>query len=272
VFLVHVDKRTDDTQYQKIVAGIGHLGNVVFLKRNICHWGDFGLVRATLTGLKYLCQYKVEFDYAFLITGQDYPIKSNNQIETFLSKANTKEFVSYFPLPWEPWKSERGGFERIENWHYRFGNNNYIGTSHKDHKLTPSLNSSRYYRLPIIIPKRTFPKNFDPFGGSQYWCITRECVDYINIFVKQNPKFVNFRKYVDIPDEMFFQTMLLNSPLKDKIIPDNLRCIHWTKEGTPRIWQVEDFEILSRSKALFARKFDESVDSEILDLIDAKLL
>ncbi len=103
VFLIHVDKRTDKKQYRKMVFSLDHLPNVIFLKRHTCHWGDFGHVRATLKGLAYLFDNEMNFDYVFLLTGQDYPIKSNTHIESFLNKANGKEFISFYSLPNEYW-------------------------------------------------------------------------------------------------------------------------------------------------------------------------
>src|ERR1700730_11069415 len=113
IIIIHVDKRTDRRKYLEMVTGVEHLPNIVFLERHNCHWGSFGHVRATLKGLSYLRQHK-RYDYVFLITGQDYPIKSNREVEHFLSEANNVNFVQYFPLPFERWKPENSGFDRAE--------------------------------------------------------------------------------------------------------------------------------------------------------------
>jgi hypothetical protein len=64
----------------------------------------------------------------------------------------------------------------------------------------------------------------------------------------------------------------MNSPFDRNVVNDDLRCIDISARRGPRIWQKQDLKILSQSKALIARKFDTAVDSEILDLIDSKLL
>jgi hypothetical protein len=76
-----------------MVSGIDHLSNVTFLKRHKCYWGDFGHVRATLEGIAYLFNNEIEFDYLILLTGQDYPIKPNREIETLLRRSNGKQFM-----------------------------------------------------------------------------------------------------------------------------------------------------------------------------------
>jgi hypothetical protein len=277
IFLIHVDKRTHNKEYREMIAGVSHLANVVFLKRHNCHWGDFGHVRATLKGLAYLFERDTSFDYVFLLTGQDYPIKSNAYIESFLSKQNGKEFISYYSFPNKAW-GENGGMRRIEQWHFRFLEDWPVRfllpfvhlPSRREFKS--KLKSAIYSSINNIFPMRTMPGNLKPFGGPGYWCLTRACAEFIHDYVKTNPRFVKFFRYVDIADEIFFHTIILNSPFASNVVNDDLRCIDISEGRGPRIWRKSDLEILAQSKGLIARKFDTSVDREILDLIELKLL
>ena len=45
-----------------------------------------------------------------------------------------------------------------------------------------------------------------------------------------------------------------------------MRYIDWN-HGEPYVFRKTDFRRLQNSKALFARKFDENIDDEIIDLI-----
>jgi len=276
LFLIHVDKRTDKKVYYEMVSGLTHLSNVIFLKRHNCHWGDFGHVRATLKGLTYLFQNEVDFDYLFLLTGQDYPIKSNAYIASFLSQAKEKEFISYYQFP-NNWGRD-GGMSRIELWHFRYledwplrSLDAFVHLPSK-REFKSRVKAIVYASVNMMFAKRTLPGNMRPFGGPGYWCITRKCAKFINTFVTRNPELVKFFRYVDIPDEIFFHTIILNSPFAQNVINDDLRCIDISDRRGPRIWQKRDLEMLTQSKALIARKFDTAVDSEILDLIDSKLL
>ena len=56
--------------------------NIYFLKRHTCYWGDFNIVKATCEGIKEIVKSGINFDYAILLSGQDYLIKSTTQIET----------------------------------------------------------------------------------------------------------------------------------------------------------------------------------------------
>ncbi len=79
------------------------------------------------------------------------------------------------------------------------------------------------------------------------------------------------------PTEHFFQTIVGNSPFCDRIAHADpsgaLKGVHYVdwERGPPKILGVEDFERLLASPALFARKFDMTEDSAILDMIDAHL-
>lgn len=248
VIVVHVDKKTDDTERDSVVANLSDVPSVYFLERHACHWGGFGHVGATLKGIDALLEREIDFDYVVLLTGQDYPIKSNDAIQRFFEENRGSSFMSHSALP-SPWWSPRGGLDRIEHWHLRV--------------------YGKHVQLPW---KRAFPRPLRPFGGGAYWSLSRECVEYVSDFVAARPDVVDFFKHVDIPDEIFFQTLVMNSRLSDTVVNDNLRYIDWSRGRRPAILETRDFPRLAESPKLFARKFDTTHDAEILELIDRHLL
>jgi hypothetical protein len=77
-----------------------------------------------------------------------------------------------------------------------------------------------------------------------------------------------------VPDEHFFHTIVLNSPLKDTVVNDDLRYLEWHHPdvaGGPAVLGRQDYKKVMTSEALFARKFDVTHDSEVLDMIDAAI-
>lgn len=70
-------------------------------------------------------------------------------------------------------------------------------------------------------------------------------------------------------DELVFQTILLNSPLKDSIVNDHLRLIKFDPGVyRPRILTIAEAGLLENSGKFFARKFSIEKDTEILDYLD----
>ncbi len=246
--VIHVDKKADGRAYAKLVGNLADMPAIRFLERHACHWGGFGHVRATLKGIEDLRRREAAYDYVILLTGQDYPIKSNDYIRAFFEANRGTSFMAHSALPTR-WWSPRGGLDRIEYRHVRL--------------------HGRHIRLPR---KRAFPPGLRPFGGGAYWCLSRESIEVVSDFVDARADVVDFFKRVDIPDEIFFQTVIMNSELGPTVVNDNLRYIDWTRGVRPAILGVGDFERLKESPKLFARKFDVTQDAEVLDLIDDHLL
>jgi Core-2/I-Branching enzyme len=241
---VHVDRKTRRSVVDEMVAGTRGL-DVTFLPRHVSHWGGFGHVRTSLKGIDHLYRTGVEFDYAVLLTGQDYPLRSAASIAERLGASGGASFMNWWPLPHAPW-GERGGLERFEDWHW-----------------------VTYDRKHIALPlRRRLPHGLAPFGGGAYWCFARPLVDYVQRFVTTSRDYVRFFEHVLIPDELFFQTLIMNSPLRDSIVNDNLRYLDWSREPAPAVLGVGDLDRMLGSDKLFARKFDETVDREVLDRLD----
>jgi hypothetical protein len=255
-FFIHIDRKTSDADVALMHTVTAGVPNVCYLERTSCEWGGFGIVRATLIGIRALLASKVNFDYAVLQSGQQYPIKSNEYIRETLRNADGRSFIDHQCFPVSPWPD--GGYSRIEKWHLQLVKRTYAFPSP----------GARNALLNLLFRKRTFPVNYWPYAGSQFWLLHRQAIEYIDKFVEKNHDFVRFFHHVRIPDEIFFHTILLNSPLSETIINNHLHLIRWPG---PKIWTAQDMDELSASPALFARKFDMNVDETVLDLIDEKL-
>jgi hypothetical protein len=175
-----------------MISGVNNLSNVIFLKRNNCHWGDFGHVLATLKGLQNSLQNDLSYDYVFLITGQNYPIKSTHYIQSFLKEANGKEFLSHYDIPNQHW-GEDVLPRRTELWHFRFLEDwpfrcldPFVHLPSK-RKPKSKIKSAILASANLMFRKRTPPGNIKFFGGPGYWSITRRCAEYINAFATEKP-------------------------------------------------------------------------------------
>jgi hypothetical protein len=257
-FYVHINRRTDDAVYNEMVERLHHVERVNWLPRVSCYWGGFSLVQATLEGVRAVSEGHTMPDHVVLLSGQDYPLRPAAQIEAFLEEQKGKNFLSYWALPAEEWASERGGLDRVR-WMYL-----------ERVRVKPNSPGDRPLRLPI--PRR-FPPGFRPFGGMAFWALTGEAVAYVGRFVRENPAVTRFFRFVKMPDELFFQTVLMNSPLRDTVENENTHYLDWSTPGAhPATLGKADLPKLLASDKLFARKFDPAVDAEILDLLDREAL
>jgi hypothetical protein len=265
-----VDKKSNDEVYRQIAGRLDRLTNVYFLRRQKVYWGDFSHLTVQIKGMQEILNKGILFDYIIFLTGQDYPIKPNSQIDKALSENKPNSFIEYFPLPDARWY--KGGLDRVEDWHFRLFDKRV--TFPGDRSFSSRAASLLWSAALSLLPsKREFPIGFKLFGGSAYWCLSRECAEYVDDFIRENPAFVNFFKYALLPEEMFFQTVVLNSPFRNRVINRNLWHIDWSANlPHPAILRKDEFGELARAPKLFARKFDVTEDADVLDMIDHNLL
>ena len=99
--------------------------------------------------------------------------------------------------------------------------------------------------------------------------MTPECAAYVIQYLEENDNVRRFFRMTWGADELVFQTILLNSPLKSKLVNDHLRYIKFKKKASsPEILTIADKDTLINSDKFYARKFDAGVDDKILDLLD----
>jgi hypothetical protein len=129
-----------------------------------------------------------------------------------------------------------------------------------------------YRRVHLSLPlRRRIPGGLHPYGGSAYWCLEKTLVHFVHGYLRQNPDYVRFFEHVFVPDELFFQTIIMNSELRDTVENDDLRYLDWSREPAPAVLTRGDLPALLESGQLFARKFDETVDSDVLDALDRRV-
>jgi hypothetical protein len=250
--LIHFDRRAPETVYRQVVELLRGRPKLHFVKRQACRWGAFGIVEGTINLIQSLVALDVDYDYATLLSGSDYPIKSNLEIATFLDRNRGKEFIESFLLTDPNRWSNHGGYyktpQKVLCRHIRF--------------------RSRVMRIPGM---RHMPDGLSPYGGAQWWTLSRQSMSYIADFIERAPNIIAFFRKSFIPDESFIQTVMSNSHLAERITGDDLRFAIWDRPlpPYPATLAVEDVDMLRASDKHFARKFDPHVDSAILEVLDA---
>lgn len=198
---------------------------------------------------------KNNYDRYVFISGQCVPVKSNNEIKNIFNKYSDKEFISYKDVNSDSGlKSDIA--RRMNN--YNFGKIYRLILSEAIRKSISNL--------PFI--KRQIPDNL--YFGDQWFNITKSAAEYILSFIKENTDFLKRFNYTWGGDEVFFQTILLNSSFKNRCINDALRYIVW-RNGVPKTFTLDDYEDIKKytekSNVIFARKFDENIDNAIIDML-----
>jgi hypothetical protein len=263
-FFVHIDAKVDDTIFKDAV---GKRANVVFSRRRWkVNWGGFSQVEATMTLLSEAMDSSVAFQRFCLLSGSDFPIKTNGQI---LSEFDSdKEFM----------RIDRKLLPLEDNVHCR--NVGYYWFLDSSFRRLEKL-SGRLKRQPY--------RQIDLYHGSNWWALTRNCIEYVLRFLSSTSRYRSFFKYTRCADEVFFHSIVKHSPFAPRIIHDfetpsnrekysstNEHGCHYIDWGAkiaklPKILELEDLDKLLSCKSLFARKFDENKSAKLIAKIESML-
>ena len=98
-FYIHIDGSFKIEPFKMLLST---LKNVFFLeKRENCAWGDIAIVKATITGLEQIIRDQ-RTGYCILLSGQDYPLKSNDRIQSFFTSNYGINFIDTFSASFAP--------------------------------------------------------------------------------------------------------------------------------------------------------------------------
>ena len=253
---------------------------------------DYSLVEIELRLLRAATEYgksnNIQYKYYCLLSGQDYPIVSQNSILRELQSSYPKAFIDCTPRSKNNWLAKRANHISLYAKYYP-----------KIASLSNRLNSSflrKTIKAPIIIldkllaPFFSVQRQLDKhdiylYGGSQWWILPDIIVRWIiqELCSETNPRFRIIRNIFG-PDETFFQTMIMDGKFNTLIeinkpnTQNSKTFAYFRKKGSPvvghpYVFTIEDKDLLieKAKDCFFARKFDTSIDQEIIDYINDSL-
>lgn len=260
-FYIHVDAKADFDERKAREAV--RQSQVYFVKRYRISWGHFSIVEAELELLRSAA--KRGYDYYHLISGVDLPVKSREAIENYFEE---HPGISYAECR-NPEITERNMW-RVR-YHYPFQRLNI--RQPRLRRLIRNLTGGIQYIL-RVDHTRALPESFVFQKGSQWFDITHELTSYL---LEHEDEIRRIFNHTYCPDEMFVQTMAVNSPLCRTLEPGfrdseghavRLRYLDWQR-GNPYTFRESDFEELIHIKGtpLFARKFDYQSSPALVEKI-----
>lgn len=261
IFL-HIDKKSDIkltnlTQY--VVKS-----RYYFVERISVGWGGQSIIEATMKLLEKSTEIG-KYDYYHLISGQDFPLKSQKQIHSFFEEHQGLEFISCKMM-------DSLYDERIKYYYYfqdTFGGRTWFNKIAK--------------RLGVWIQRKigiNRKNKYKQYGiGAQWFSITDRMARYV---IQNKGEIKNDFYKCFCADEIFLQTLWLNAPFYtekikyhsnkkndlyiEEIYYDVMRAIDW-KRGTPYVYDENDYNMLMNSGCLFARKMSEEKSMKLIYML-----
>ncbi len=238
---IHIDRNAGNTFFQEVKAGLADNPSVVFAKRVKCGWGEWSLVEASLNMIEAAFQAFPDASHFFLMSGDCMPIKPASFIHGVLDGAD---------------------FDMVE--HADFFKDDWIKTGMKEDRLyyrhwfNERARKKLFYGSLTLQRKlgltRDIPEGIRMRIGSQWWVLRRETIDKIRSFLKERKDVVRFFKTTWIPDETFFQTLVMHLVPRDQVISKPPTLLVFSDYGMPVTYHSDHFDMLRAQDALFARK------------------
>ncbi|MBQ7986575.1 MAG: glycosyl transferase [Clostridia bacterium] len=247
---IHIDKKVKNFDFKKF-ALLAKNANVIFTKKRInVKWGGNSQVKTEINLFETACKINPDgYKYYHLISGVDLPIKTQDYIHNFF-EYKEENFI-YYKDDISVFDEQRISRFRIKIANKRLRNYFYI--------LQAKLKIDRMKNSKYEIKK-----------GYNWASLTH---DAIKIILKSKKDIYKFTSYSICADEMYKQMVLHHNNVD--IYKDSqgntcdLRLVDWKRGNgnNPYVFRSEDFDMLTESDRLFARKFDTETDKAIIDKI-----
>jgi hypothetical protein len=243
-FFIHVDKKSD--LGQDMVAG----ENVHLLpegRRVDVKWGCISVVDATLALLREAVK-KEDYFYYWLVSGQDLLIKKSRDLYDFLVRNGNQNYLTLFA-------EERAPFfrKRVEIYYFAWMASRHL-VCKIIRNMVVALSGGKYRTFRVF--RRRYCRGRDFFFGHQWFCFSGEMVAHLFRFLADQPAYHEFMRHSFVPDETYFATILLNSPLASTR-KDGLTYVDWSANGKrhPKTLDENDLPALLNAPCFAARKF-----------------
>lgn len=261
-FYINVDAKNNNYElFRKETEGIANV-NYLHPSVEVGH-ASITMLKAEITLMKAVYNCGKKYDYIHLISGQDYPLRSNEQFDRFFEHT-TDSFMCYDfdqDLP----KMEKYYKWCMSGWH-----------PNVTHSFTARLfNKLRLSSLTALFWRRKPVENLS--GGWQWFSWHWDVVEFAMDYLDKNPAFFMRFNHCASPDEHFFHTLFfkhLDELRIRKHYP--LRYISWhphrevESDYRPYILNELDYDYVIQSPTFFCRKVDAVESLLLLDMIDAQ--
>ena len=267
---VHLDKKSFHSMYSSLSYRNQKVKVIPFEQSIKVHWGGFSVVRSMIL----LAESAIKFKHnekllLVFLSGHCYPLKPVNEIESEF-RNSCGDYIAYSTHS-----------RATSEFQFRFSRywNFDIFPSMPDSKLMRIINGGFRRMLSTILTNRITKETILPASGSQWIALRSEV--FQELIKNSNEKKFRFLKHVFAPDEIFFHTLYANSKYSnqnqnygEKKINQKgtyqLANFHLIHPTLTKIYSIEDFNEIIKSKNLFLRKVNSDKSIELIHALNTK--
>ncbi|MCH3980540.1 MAG: beta-1,6-N-acetylglucosaminyltransferase [Prevotella sp.] len=275
-FFIHIDKKVDIKPFLNLVKG----SNIHYTPNRIwTQWGGFTQVlyqkELLGTALSYEKQHQT-FDYFVILTGQDYPLMSNEELRKRYSDKNLP-FMIAANISLHPNLNTQPQKDRIELYHF------FRDAPIKSRFIRKVVtNAAR-----LIMKLLPFRKNnyllingnkWDVYYASAMAALPHEAAAIAYDNLCNNKTLIKYFKTSFAPDELVIPTILYNTPTlrsrlktypNDGYFLKDVSCLEKFDYGSyVKVYTEQDYKDLVKSGKVFGRKFETGKSDLVMNLLD----
>ena len=255
-FYIHIDAKASISQF---LTPLQDSPNVIFLKgceRVAVHWGGYSQVQMQYNLIQKMLSSNTTYLRIFNLTGTDYPLVSNRTLLTL--PPDNKEFIIGYDVSHETKINPQKGSMQNKFLYYHF----------MDTRFTSFLN-----RRHIKKKNRYDLLGYDFYFGSEYWCLSYNCLKDIFQIYSGDKKLQKILRYSFVPSEAWIHTVFFNSKWASQgerycdIYKGlhSLSPVHYFEYGEKiKILTEKDWEKISSSGKFFCRKVQSGVSDKLI--------
>lgn len=272
MFYIYVDGKADLNLFKSATQTIPS-DNVVWLtNRKSISWGNFSLSDAYLSGFKTILKQRPEPDFILTISGQDYPIATNETIHSWLAQHADQTILDHSIITDDAPHIQ----ERVEQYYLSVKRHHAVIYPHPNPDILRKKVFNTALRLSGRFPlPRRMPLGHQLYFGTNWFQLKPVAAQYLVDFSRLNPAYLQFFRTTYVPEEIFFHTALLNASdsVRGKVYNQRMTYMQWDRPSGAYTSPISISELPSMlaSGKLFARKFDKQHGDEVLDQIDLYL-
>ena len=237
-FYIHIDKKV------KIVPSIrAKKGRIEILKDRIdARWGDVSLIKAEFALFEAAVN-KGNYSYYHIVSGTTLPLKSVADINVFFSSVGGKSVVTGLSM-------DDSYQETLKCHRYNLFIRNMNSSSVVCRRV-----SQFFWKVSIAVQRMlniytNKEKTF--YKASQWLSLTKEAAE---LLVSRKDKILKTYRWSFCGDEYFVPSELMDSPLKEEVYNSDNYLMHTMGRANAGTYHLSEWEELSKTDYLFARKF-----------------
>ncbi|VVC86735.1 unnamed protein product [Leptidea sinapis] len=258
-FYIHVDKR-QNYMHRKLLKLQRNFNNIRLAPlRYSTIWGGASLLQMLLSCMRDFFELGWQWDYVINLSESDFPIKSLEELETFLYHNKGLNFVKSHGREVQRFIKKQGldkTFVECETHMWRIG-------------------------------ERKLPRGITIDGGSDWVALSPEFVSYVTGDKDELLRGLDVVfEHTLLPAESYFHTVLRNSKFCNTYVDNNLHVTNWKRKlgckcqykhvvdwcgCSPNDFKTEDWPKIQNTinrQLFFARKFEPIINQEIITRVE----